>query len=801
MTRPTLWLLLAALVGVALLGAATARADAGVLIPWSVSHDPDPNVLALLRMEVRIRIDDQHARVELVQVYENRTADTLEARYVMPLGPHATVSGFALWEGTERHEGVVVEKARGRRIFEELTARRVDPGLMEHDDDEERRGDFHLRVAPIGPYATARVEVTYEEELPLVSLGSQFALPLAPRRYGTQPIGELDVALEITSSVPLATVALRPADWLRPAAPVKPGATRVTATYHGRDVEPTEDLAVELTLDVRGVRHVFLTHRDVVPGGRVDRGAFGGERYADPRGFFLSRTILNLSGAGPGATVARPARDIVVLLDLSLSMQWDKLERAAEALEYFLKHLQPGDRFAVVVFNDEVRASHPALVPASAANVAAALAFVRGATLMGGTDLGAALDRAQGLVEGAPAPANDPVIVAVTDGHPTVGEIGYRALGARFAARNRRPDGGYRARLFVFGVGDDANGTLLGALTAGADGFYAAAREGEELSFKLRTFFEKLGQASLRDVAVALAEAAGVELVLPGRIAALFDGSDAFFVGRYRRPTATARLTLAATRGGRPWADSATVRLPEREPRHGWIARVWAQLRIEALLATIAEQGEDERTVREIVALAKEHHLATPYTSFIAAARASLRPRDIQPGDPVLRVKTSAEIVSVTAVFPFGLVKELAFVPDEELFETRFLAPPGLADGTYRVNLILTDRAGHKHEEQKSFVIDSKPPTVTLTPRAGGARAGGTLEVVVRADADTRRIVLRLADGPPAAAVWQPARQASVALVEVPPGLVTGSYELRAVAEDFAHNVATATATVTVLGN
>ncbi|HEY3358130.1 MAG TPA: VIT and VWA domain-containing protein [Polyangia bacterium] len=801
MNRSTVLLLLAALVGAALVGvAATARADAGVLIPWSESHEPDPSVLALKRMDVRVRIDDQHAKVDIVQIYQNLTAGTVESRYIMPLGPRATVSGFALWEGDERHVGVVIEKQRGRRLFEELTARRIDPGLLETDDQEERQNDFHLRVAPIGPYATARVEVTYEEELPLVSLGSLFSLPLAPRRYGTQPIGELHVELEVTSSVPLAKAAVRPRSWLTMSAPFTAGATRIAGAFHGKDVEPTEDLAVELGLAVKGIRHVFLTHRDVTPGGRRDRTPFGGEVYADPRGYFMSRTILNLSGAAAGPRAARPGRDIVVLLDASLSMQWDKLTRATEALEYFLKHLVRDDRFAVVVFNDEVRPATPGLVPATREHVAQALGFVNQSALMGGTDLGAALAKGLDLCERAGG-RQEKVIVAITDGHPTMGELAYRRLGEGFARRNRRPDGSYRARLFVFGVGDDANATLLGALTGGADGFYAAAREGEELSWRLRTFFEKLGQSSLRDVAVALAEVTGIEQILPGRIAALFDGSDAFFVGRYRTPATAARVVLRSTEGGRRREDAFPVALPERDTAHPWIGRVWAKLRIDELLAKIAEEGEEEAWVREIVALAKEHNLATPYTSFIAASRALLRPRDIQPGDPVLRVKTSPAIVAVTAVFPFGLVKELSYLEDESLFETRFLAPPSLKDGTYRVSLILTDRGGRKHEETKSFVIDSKPPTVKLEPQQRSVRAGARLAVVVRADADTRRIVLRLGDGPPAEATWQPDRKASLALVEVPADLPTGSYELRAVAEDFAHNVAAETTTVTVMGN
>lgn len=797
--RPNRPLLLVALGLTLLSSGGRAHGDAGVLIPWSVSHEPDPSILALRTMDVQVRIDDQHVEVTLQQVFENLTGDTLEARYVLPLGPRATVSAFALWEGDERRKGAVVEKKKGRRIFEELTQRRIDPGLLEHADEEEQRGAFHLRVAPIGPHATARVEVTYTEELPLTSLGSLFTLPLKPRVYGLQRVGDLRVAVNVQSSVPLARLALGPRAWLKPTPAFTRGATAATASYTGRNVALAEDLTVELALDVKGVRHVFLTHRDVQPGGRRDRSAFGGELYRDERGFFLSRTILNLSGTPPGARVTRTGRDVVLLLDTSLSMQWDKLERSYQAIEYFLKHLQRDDRFTLIVFSDEVRAAFTGLQPATRERVAEALAFVQRSTLMGGTDLAGGLRAALQAARQADG-RREKVIVAITDGNPTIGELGYRKLGEGFARENRRPGGGPFARLFVFGVGDDANAILLGALTQGADGFFAAAREGEDLSFRLRTFFEKLGQGSLREVAIAFLQLTGISMVLPARIAALFDGSDAFFVGRYAKPTPAAQLRLRSLEGGKRRDDVFGVALPERDTTHPWIARAWAKARIEHLLEKIAEEGEEEAWVKEIVALAKEFNLATPYTSFIAAARALLRPRDIQPGDPVLRVKAAPDVVKVTAVFPFGLVKELHYLADEELFETRFLAPPSMKDGVYGVTLILTDRAGSKHREQKSFVIDSKAPSVKLLPGARTVRAGTKLEVLVHADADTRRITLRLGDGPPADATWDPARKASRALVEVP-DLPTGSYELRAVAEDFAHNVSSETLTLTVVGN
>jgi hypothetical protein len=57
----------------------------------------------------------------------------------------------------------------------------------------------------------------------------------------------------------------------------------------------------------------------------------------------------------------------------------------------------------------------------------------------------------------------------------------------------------------------------------------------------------------------------------------------------------------------------------------------------------------------------------------LAVPRALLRPRVIRPGDPVLRVKTDESIVSVVALFPFGLVQPLRYLSSEDIWQTRSL--------------------------------------------------------------------------------------------------------------------------------
>ena len=160
----------------------------------------------------------------------------------------------------------------------------------------------------------------------------------------------------------------------------------------------------------------------------------------------------------------------------------------------------------------------------------------------------------------------------------------------------------------------------------------------------------------------------------------------------------------------------------------------------------------------------------------------------MKPGDPVLRVKTSPEIVRVVAVFPFGLVKPLACDSSQGVWETRFLAPPSMQDGTYFCTLILTDIEGRVFEEKKQFIIDSKPPSLRARVSANRARPGQEVELRAFADSDTRTIRARITGAAAVELRYATAHRASVGVLRIPQGLPAGRYEIEVTAEDFAHN-------------
>lgn len=768
-----------------------ARAQSGVLIPSNYDK-PNPSVLALDEMLVNVNIDNQFARVRVVQIFGNRTSGALEGKYIFLIPTTAAISDFAVWDGDVRIPGVILEKRRAEEIYRDLALQSIDPGLLQQEDENETATAFTVEVAPIPAYGTKRLELEYTELLRVDNLESFFSFPFKPSDYGTQAVGHLEIRLQMMSRFSMTDLKLLSTIYRLNFIENSP--QYKSATFEAVNINLTEDLAFSYGLNVPSSAFQFLAYRAPE---RIRAEELRDPRLAErePDGYFEAAAVFNESGRAPGDTEPPPARSILVMLDTSLSMQWEKLDRAYEAVEGLLRSLTPQDSFNLMLFNDDVQTFDPKAVDAQPAQIERALGFIKASYLSGGTDMGAALERAARLAKDMPV-KKERAIVIITDGNTTLSTTRTKAIVERFQKAN---DTAVRARLYVFGIGSDTNLQLLGELARASRGVFDWTRETDELSFKLKSFVSKVGRDPIDALKLENPDAKNFYQVYPDYEAAAYDGARMSFVGRYKRP-GPAALAISGNAQGKQVRLAEQVELPERDDSHPHIPRMWARARVDALLRQIALEGETKEAIDEIIALSKKYKFVTPYTSFLAAPRSLLRPRVIRPGDPVLKVRADRSITEVTAVFPFGLVKRLEYLKDEDVWETRFIAPREMNDGVYYCRLILVDRQGRAYQEEKSFVIDSRPPRLQPSLSQTTARAGEDIAITVRADSDTRRIAARIFGALPVPIVWDAKAKANVGHLRIPAGLPSGTYTIQVTAEDFAHNASMTEIMIEVTG-
>ena len=767
--------------------------DAGILIPRD-KQQPDAAILSLEEMEITVCIDNGDARVFVRQVFANHTARIEEGNYLFALPSHATISDFATWDGPVRLPAVILERKRAEEIYNQLKQQSIDPGLLQMgergSDEAKRTSVFSARIVPIAAYGTKRLEIEYHESIPVENLKSYLAIPMRPDAYQAQAARHLKINFELHTAhairnfqAPAKTFPLQ-LDQNTP--------HLVQGHFEGENVNLGEDFVATYDLDPAASDTLqLLTYRNPISG-RPSPTEMAPVRSMNEPGFFEAEALSGFGSAGAPSASGVP-KTVIVLFDTSLSMQWEKLDRSYQALETLLHTLRPADHFGLVLFNTETQ-----VVPVSAANAASvqhAIDAVRGSRLRGGTDLQRALQI--GLQQASALSASNTYLVILSDGGATRGPIQNGKIAAWYASEWKQLPDTQRPHTYILAVGDDANLPLFRML-ARHDGLLEHVLSTEPMEFKLNSFLSKIGRSPIGQLELSVSPESAVDTVYPLQ-AATFSGSLASWVGRYQKPQENVSFTVHGVRDSAALQMAGKANLPRESFDHPQLPRLWARARVDALLEKIEREGEDQATIDEIIRLARQYKFVTPYTSFLAVPRALLRPRVIRPGDPVLRVKTDESIVSVIALFPFGLVQSLRYLSAEDVWQTRFLAPTDMQDGTYTVRLILRDKVGHTYRESKTFVIASKPPVVQVKLDRKRFQRGQTIDLKVSASESTRTLVARMNGAAPVALHWDAKAAANTGTLTIPDQAIPGTYKLTVTAEDIAHNIGTQEVPIEVL--
>jgi len=736
--------------------------------PWSIGAAPllvpldEPPSgavpsLTVLQQDVEIVVSDEHATTRVTQVLRNHTGRTLEGTYLFPLPQGGAVSDFATWDDGVRIPGVILEREEARRIYNSIVRRRVDPGLVEQQEDNV----FSVQVFPIPPFGTKRLEMEFTQLLDVDSGGVRYLFPLVGEG-ADEVIDTFRLQLEIRSTLPIEGLTF-PSDQL-PVVVDEQSRVSVSARMEQRSFCAPQDFVVEYTVRTEGLGGRSLSYRSA-------------DRRED--GYFLVSALPSMDFAGEAS---EDGRDIVLLFDTSYSMMGDGLAGSVEASRELVASLGAEDRVAVLAFDEDVVAMEGGLSAGGPQAADRTERFVKTADLGAGTDLRAAL--LAGLQAAGRGPRSK-ALVLVTDGHQTVGDIDLTRIEREVLAANEEG-----ARIFTFSVGQGTEDPLLQRLAERTWGHFEHVRGYGDLGYRLARFLDKLDLPLLQGAQIRLPGRS--ERVYPGSLADTFVGSRLAMVGRYRgsirgnlRMTGTVRDSEISEQFSVSWSGDS----------HGeaFVARLWARARVDHLLQRIHIEGYREEWRDEIVELSREYKFVTPYTSFLAAPRALLRPRVIKPGDPVLHVRAPSGTQEVSVVFPFGETKPAVFDEARALWVCRFLVPAGMEDGSYDAIVVLTDEEGRVVRERKRFVIDSQPPSVSASLSMDRARPGDEVSVRVDAPPDTGRIVATLTrrDGGELQRVpvqWNEAQGVNTGTLTLPQGLSPGRYAVFVLATDFAYN-------------
>jgi len=152
--------------------------SAQVMIPQLIAvpdlqRSAETNV-ELTELNISVTVIGGIARTTYDMTFFNSEARVLEGRFQLPLAEGQMVTAFALEVNGEMRDGVIVEKDKGRVVFEEIVRRGIDPGLLEKTEGNV----YRARIYPVPANGTKRISITCEEELVGDERGLHYSLPL-----------------------------------------------------------------------------------------------------------------------------------------------------------------------------------------------------------------------------------------------------------------------------------------------------------------------------------------------------------------------------------------------------------------------------------------------------------------------------------------------------------------------------------------------------------------------------------------------------------------------------------------------
>jgi Ca-activated chloride channel family protein len=580
------------------------------------------------------------ATLAVVQRFRNPLDEAAELVYLFPLSHAAAILDFELAVGGRTIRADLRELQQARQQYEQARQGGRRAGLLE----ERRANLFAVRLANVLPGESLQATIRCQERLSYHDGEYELVIPmgLTPRYHSPghpwegagldapiarpeEAIGGVEILLSVDAGCP---------------------AGDPVCSTHPIEFTRLDERRFSLRLSGdHAPDHDFVLRYTVAQGQPV----LAAWRATDPMGDYFLATLLP---PALGEAVSPPPREFIFVLDRSGSMSGEPLAQAVNALRACLRTLGPDDRFRILLFNDQIEWYLQESSPVTQASIEQADRFLAQVEGRGGTEIVAALSAA---LTRPPDPQRLRLVVFLTDGAVSAEgralERVYRQLGM--------------ARLFTFGIGPAVNRALLQRLARLGSGTSEFLGLQDDIEGAILRFQDHLAFPALTNLSLSTGQSA-VWDVYPSPLRDLYYEQPLEIGGRVK--TGEVSLTLAIQGHIAGNLITMTVDLPPASQADPVIARLWAHARIDDLLEQEALGiGSAAQARAEIISLALEHRLVTPYTAFVAVdsevAAEGGQPRLVQisqPLPPGLKLEGFAGQAPVLAASPGHILYQTA---------------------------------------------------------------------------------------------------------------------------------------------
>ncbi|MCB2203563.1 VWA domain-containing protein [bacterium] len=387
------------------LGASTA--DAGVLCARRAGTEAPVYNLRISHIRTHVQIVGQLAITHVDEEFFNDNNMELEGFYAFALPEGAEIDGLWLWVDGVRRTFIVKELEEAERLYDSVVVgQRRDPALLETLG----KNRFQLKIFPIAPHSSRRIELQYFTTLPLTQGGLvHYRYPMNLQGYQSEPVESTSLHIEVASQLDIGGIVTNYDDNPLVCSVQRQGDRNFTVNFGGENQFYSSDF--ELSFEQQNLYSFFPALSYVDPD------------ETHPAPYFMCWHPI----APDDGTEVQP-RDLTFVLDASGSMTTERIATVRDAVIGILRQLRSTDHFRLVLFS-AATSTFPAsseLLPATQENVRDAETYITQRYMAGGsTNYQAAFQAALDANYRSNAARR---MLFLTDGVPTAGDTSFDGL-------------------------------------------------------------------------------------------------------------------------------------------------------------------------------------------------------------------------------------------------------------------------------------------------------------------------------------------------------------------------------------
>lgn len=569
-----------------------------------ISGDPSA-VFPLQNTDVDVKISGTVADVIVEQVYVNRSAQPIEAKYVFPASTRAAVHGLEMLTGGRVIRAKIEESKKAHATYEKAKAEHKTAALLK----QERPNVFQMSVANIASGEEVRVKLHYTETVPAVDRVYEFVFPtvIGPR-YSETPrdsaAGQADEWVENP-------VLQKPEPGADTAAAIPPCEVRVQLNA-GMPVSGLQCSTHATDITFTDAASAAVRMKPGVAAGAGDRDYVLRYQLADQKvasGLLLHKGTeenffcLTVQPPRRVQPAQIPPREYLFVVDVSGSMAGFPLDTAKTLMRELLQGMGSADTFNVMLFAGGSEMLAPSQIPATPQNITSAMQLLDRNDGRGGTRLLPALEQA---FRTQAAPGRSRSVVLVTDGFVDVERASFDLVRTRLG----------QANFFSFGIGSSVNRFLVEGLARAGRGEPAVILEPSQAAAAARRFREYISAPVLTGVKVEF-DGLNVSGVEPAAVPDVFADRPVQIFGKWSGEP-KGMIRLSGMSGDGPVSVAFDVAAEAAKGLENPALRtLWARERIRTL-GDYQQIQADSELQREITSLGLTYSLLTEFTSFIA---------------------------------------------------------------------------------------------------------------------------------------------------------------------------------------